>query len=138
MLSSDLTIAHDIIKLQFAFCTVQTNTTLDCPISERPVGMSGRQNPICQLHIISCNVSFVHEWQHSYVGYALAAIHNSLVLITTLSHYMQAKINPNNASLHARSRTNLINSQYFFSLALGFSNKTICSSGLGSSFTISQ
>ncbi len=32
---------------------------------------------------------------------------NSLVLITTLSHYMQAKLTPNNASLHTRSLTNL-------------------------------
>ncbi len=36
---------------------------------------------------------------------------NSLVFITTLSHYMQVKINPNNASLHARSPTNLMYSR---------------------------
>ncbi len=29
--------------------------------------------------------------------------YNSFVVIKTLSHYMQAQINPNNASLHARS-----------------------------------
>ncbi len=32
-------IAHDIIKLQFALCTVQTNTIMDSPTFDRSTGV---------------------------------------------------------------------------------------------------